>query len=175
MKYRTIFYMLAIALVAPAVLATAEEKGSSASSAQFESLKKLAGDWVEMGKDGKPSDQLAASIRVTAAGSVVQETLFPGTPHEMVTMYHLDGSNLVLTHYCILGNQPTMRAEPAGDPTRLVFKFVSAGNIKSDAEHHMDHATLTILGDDHYRAQWISCKDGKPCHTADLDFVRRQK
>lgn len=175
MRYRTMSCMLALALIAPAVGAMAEEKTSSATTAQFEALKKLAGDWVELGKNGKPGDQIASSIRVTAAGSVVQETLFPGTPHEMVTMYHLDGPNVVLTHYCILGNQPTMRAEPGKDASRLVFKFVSAGNLKSDAEHHMDHATLTLVDDDHYRAEWISCQDGKPCHTANLDFVRKQK
>ena len=36
---------------------------------------------------------------------------FPGTGHAMTTVYHLDGRDLVLTHYCMGGNQPRMRAK----------------------------------------------------------------
>jgi hypothetical protein len=38
--------------------------------------------------------------RVTGAGSAVVETLFPGTPHEMVTVYHARKGVLCMTHYC---------------------------------------------------------------------------
>lgn len=175
MRLRNLVYVLMVGLVLPAVAARADEKPASPASAQFDALKKLAGDWVAVGKDGKPTDTLAASIKVTAAGSVVEETLFPGTPHEMVTMYHLDGPGLVLTHYCVLGNQPTMRAEPSTDASRIVFSFVGASNLKSETDNHMDHATLTILGPDHYRSHWTSCQEGKPCHDVELDFVRKGK
>ena len=43
---------------------------------------------------------------VTAAGTAVMEALFPETDHEMLTVYHLEGNDLVLTHYCAMGNQP---------------------------------------------------------------------
>jgi hypothetical protein len=102
MRYRTIAWMLPIALFAVAAAARGDEKTTSADAGRFEALKKLAGDWVEIGKDDKPTDKVVSSVRVTAAGSVVQETLFPDTAHEMVTMYHLDGADLVLTHYCAL-------------------------------------------------------------------------
>jgi hypothetical protein len=166
--------MLLIAFFAFAATARADEKTTSAANARFETLKRLAGDWVEVGKDGKPTDKLVSSIRTTAAGSVVQETLFPDTDHEMVTMYHLDGGNVVLTHFCILGNQPRMRAEP-GESKKLVFRFIGGTNLKSEDEHHMNQATLTILGDDHFQAEWVSCKDGKACHTAQFDLVRKPK
>src|SRR5438105_3520584 len=73
-------------------------------SAAFEKLKKLAGTWVAADKDGKPTDQVVSVIKVTAGGSTVHETLFPGQPHEMVSVYHLDKGELVMTHYCALGN-----------------------------------------------------------------------
>src|SRR5579883_3440161 len=105
--------MSLITLVAGSGLARANESaGNPAGAAGFESLKKLAGDWVQIGKDGKPAGPVVSSIRVTSAGTAVEETLFPGTAHEMVTMYHLDGGELVLTHYCALGNQPHMRLTP---------------------------------------------------------------
>jgi hypothetical protein len=155
--------------------AQADDKAGSVNARRFAGLKKLAGDWVEVGKDGKPTDKLVSSIRLTAAGSVVQETLFPGTDHEMVTMYHLDGSDLVLTHYCILGNQPRMRVEQGGSPTELAFKFVSSTNLKSDDERHMNEATLTLVDDDHFRARWLSCEEGKECHRVEFNLVRKPK
>jgi hypothetical protein len=165
--------MLMIALSSLSVTANAAEK-TSANAARLEALKKLAGNWVEVGKDGKAADNVVSSIRVTSRGSVVQETLFPGSDHEMVTMYYLDGADLVLTHYCALGNQPRMRAEPANETNRLVFKFIGGGNLKSEDEMHMHAATLTLISDDHFKSEWTACKDGKPCHQASFDLVRKR-
>lgn len=175
MKFRTLLGAMAVVLLASSAAATAEQASTSVNSARFETLKKLAGEWVEIAKDGKPGDKIASSIRVTAGGSAVHETLFPGTPHEMVTLYHLDGPDLVLTHYCILGNQPRMRAEPGKEPNQIAFKFTGGGNLKSDDEHHMHQLTLTILSDDHFRADWVSCQNGKECELVHLDLVRKQK
>ena len=47
-------------------------------------MKKLAGTWLAADKDGKPTDQVVSIIKVTAGGSVVHETLFPGQPHEII-------------------------------------------------------------------------------------------
>jgi hypothetical protein len=135
----------------------------------------LAGDWVAIGKDGKPTDQVVSSIRVTAAGTAIQETLFPGSAHEMVTMYYMDGADLVLTHYCAMGNQPRMRAEPGKDVNRIVFNFIGGTNLKSDDEQHMHQAAFTIEGKDRFKAEWVACKDGKPCHQVSFDLVRNQK
>jgi len=73
-------------------------------------FKALAGDWVAA-EDGEMfhKGDLVARYGVTAAGSAVVETVFPGSPHEMVTVYHADGTDLVLTHYCMEGNAPRMR------------------------------------------------------------------
>src|SRR5687767_10130795 len=78
----------------------------------LEKMKKLAGTWVAADKDGKPTDQVVSIIKVTAGGSAVHETLFPGQPHEMISVYTADGPDLVMTHYCVLGNQPRMKADP---------------------------------------------------------------
>jgi hypothetical protein len=175
MKRRTVSWLLAIALCAVAARVHAEDKAKTANSQGFEAIKKLAGDWVEVGKDGKPTDKVVRTFRVTAGGSVVQETMMPGTDHEMVTMYHLDGPDLILTHYCTLGNQPRMRAEPGKDPNQLVFKFVSAGNLKSDGAMHMREANFTFIDNDHFKNEWTACENGKPCHKANFDLVRKAK
>jgi hypothetical protein len=167
--------MVVIALLPFAQSTRADDKASGASAQRFEALKSLAGDWVEIGKDGQPTDKVVSSIRVTSGGNTVQETMFPGSDHEMVTMYHLDGADLVLTHYCMLGNQPRMRAEQGGDTNKIVFKFTGATNLKSNDDQHMHQATLTIAGPDHFKSEWVSCKDGKACHQVGFDLVRKQK
>jgi hypothetical protein len=175
MKFRTVSCVLVVSIMALHGPARSDEKVGSASSQRFELLKKLAGDWVKADKDGKPTDTVVSSIRVTSAGTAVEETLFPGSDHEMVTMYHLDGDELILTHYCSLGNQPRLKAEAGGDPNRILFKFAGATNLKSDDEMHIHQATFTLDGADHFQAEWVANKDGKPCHQETLDLVRKPK
>ena len=71
-------------------------------------LKTLAGEWRgTMGQRGK-GEETTVTYRLIANNSALAETLFPGTPHEMITVYHLDSDKLLLTHYCTAGNQPTL-------------------------------------------------------------------
>src|SRR3989304_768334 len=70
----------------------------------------------------------ALIAKSTDGGSAILETLFPGTPHEMVSVYYDDGGKLGMTHYCMLGNQPQMTLKKA-DGNRIDLVFVSGGNI----------------------------------------------
>ncbi|HEX7379825.1 MAG TPA: hypothetical protein VF278_22055 [Pirellulales bacterium] len=175
MKSLTARTIVSTTLLALATAAQADEKSVAGNARRFESLKQLAGQWVEVAKDGKPSDKVVSSIRVTSAGTVVEETLFPGSDHEMVTMYHLDGDDLLLTHYCSLGNQPRLRAEPSDDAKRIIFKFVGATNLKSEDEMHIHQAKFQLDDADHFHAEWTANKDGGECHQVVLDLVRKQK
>ena len=99
--------LLALVIFAASGLALA----SDAATARFDHLKALAGQWTMIGGDGS----VAVTYRVTAGGSAVIETLFPGAAYEMVTVYTIDDGALVLTHYCAEGNQPRMKAVTGGD------------------------------------------------------------
>ena len=123
-------------------------------------LKALAGNWVRVGENGQPSEQVVSTYRVTAAGSAVEEVLFPGTDHEMVTMYHQDGDNLLLTHYCAAGNQPRMKARNGTNPGELVFEFMDATNLRSPADPHMHAGTITIVDADHLRRSGKGTRTG---------------
>ena len=112
-------------------------------------LKKLVGTWVMADKDGKPTDQVVSVIKVIGGGSVVHETLFPGQAHEMVSVYHRDGSDLVMTHYCALGNQPRMKADPKSPKNQLHFEFVGGTNIDPAKDMHMHEGTITFVDEDH--------------------------
>jgi hypothetical protein len=175
MKVRIVSNLLLLGILAIGITAMAADKTAPSASSRFEALKALAGDWVELSADGKPTNKLLSSIRLTSGGTALQETIFPGTDHEMVTMYHVDGSELVLTHYCMLGNQPRMRADAGAEPNRFAFKFIGATNLKSPQEQHMNEATLTILGPDRFQSEWVSCQDGKTCHQVKFDLARKTK
>jgi hypothetical protein len=57
------------------------------SSPNLDTIKKLAGEWVAMDKDGKPTGPVVSRIEVTSGGKAVLETLAPGSDHEMLTIY----------------------------------------------------------------------------------------
>jgi len=135
-------------------------------------VKALAGDWVsaedsEMVKKG----DLVARYAVTAGGSAVVETILPGQAHEMVTVYHAEGPDLVLTHYCMEGNQPRMRAKNA-QGSHFDFAFDGGANIDPKRDRHMHSASLDLVGADEIRSVWTELADGKPVLVVKSHLVR---
>jgi hypothetical protein len=135
----------------------------------LEKMKKLAGTWVAAGPDGKPTDQVVSVVKVTAGGSAVHETLFPGQPHEMLSVYHRDGADLVMTHYCMLGNQPRMKADPNSPSNQIIFRFAGGTNLDVAKDKHMHEGTITFVDDDHIEWSGVAWEGGKPaegtaCH-----------
>jgi len=145
-------------------------------NANFERMKKLAGTWVEADKDGKPTDKVFSVVRVIAGGSAVHETAFPGQPQEMVSVYHLDKGDLVMTHYCVLGNQPRMKADPASPKNQIRFAFAGGSNLDPAKDTHMHEATLTFVDDDHLEIAGVAWVDGKPSenHCGLMKLVRKK-
>jgi hypothetical protein len=147
--------------VVSAAILFADEKAATkppATSPALDALKKLVGEWTAPGPDGKP---MTTRFKLTAGGSVLIETMFPETPQEMVTVYHMDGPDLILTHYCMLGNQPRLKAESTTDTKRVAFKSVGGTNMKM-TDAHMGQATYYLIDQDNYEVEWCSCVDGKP-------------
>jgi len=55
----------------------------------------------------------------------------------MISVYHLDGDRLILTHYCEVGNQPRMQAT-SFDPksNEIDFNFLDATNMPIPTPTH---------------------------------------
>jgi hypothetical protein len=142
----------------------------------LERLKKLAGTWVAADKDGKPTDQVVSVIKVTAGGSAVHETLFPGSDKEMVSVYHRDGADLVMTHFCMLGNQPRMKADPKSPANQICFKFAGGSNLDPAKDKHMHEGTITFVDDDHIEWCGVAWEGGKPIKgmTCGFKLVRKK-
>jgi hypothetical protein len=128
--------------------------------AAFARLKALVGDWEGPGPvpNGPPAK---AEFHLAGNGSALEERLFPGTPHEMITMYYLDGNDLVLTHYCAGANQPHMKLVSGGADGELRFDFAGGTNVDLHTGSHMHTAAFKKLSADHYEAEWAVMKDGK--------------
>jgi hypothetical protein len=142
----------------------------------LERLKSLAGTWVEADKDGKPTDKVVSVVRVTAGGSAVHETLFPGQPQEMVSISHLDKGDLVMTHYCVLGNQPRMKADPAAPKNQIRWVFAGGTNLDPSKDTHMHSATITFVDEDHIEIAGEAWADGKPAENqcGQMKLVRKK-
>jgi hypothetical protein len=138
----------------------------------LEQFKQLAGEWA--GKEVGKGMEVHVKYKVTAGGSAVVETLFPDTDHEMVTVITRDGDDLILTHYCMLGNQPQMKATGKGDGKEIPFKFVKAGNLKSEKEPHMHDTTYTFVDKDTLKTEWTHYQDGKPGGKVVFELKRKK-
>ena len=145
-------------------------------NAALEKMKKLAGTWLLADKDGKPTDQIASIIKVTAGGSAVHETLFPGQAHEMISVYTVDGADLIMTHYCVLGNQPRMKADPKSPANQIVWRFAGGTNLDPKKDKHMHEATLTIVDDDRLEVNGVGWENGAPAKEmcCGLKLVRKK-
>jgi hypothetical protein len=168
-----------MALPALAILAwamapvAADDKKEASKNTAFEQFKKLAGEWVGKEK-GKDDQEIHVKYKVTAGGSAVVETIFPGTKHEMVTVIHPDGDDLLLTHYCMLGNQPHMKASANGAGNKVEFKFVKATNLKSPKDMHMHDVTFTFVDKDNLRTEWTHFRGGQSTGTVVFELKRKQ-
>lgn len=141
-------------------------------NAKLDKLKALQGDWTGKAADGDQTIDALVTYRVVSNGSAVMESLFPGTPHEMITMYTPDGEDLMLTHYCSMGNQPRMRTTPASKGDTLAFDFVDGGNMKSVKDAHMHSATIKFVDADHITAEWMMYVDGKSTGAHKMELAR---
>ncbi len=145
---------------------------ASPAAAAFEKLKALAGEWKGKGKHGEEAMDVTVRYALTAGGSAVVETEFPGTEHEMTTVYTMDGDAIALTHYCMLGNQPRMLAKPAADAKTLKFECVSVGNSASADAPAMRSLVLNFDGADRVRQEWGMHEKGACISTAVFDLER---
>ncbi|HXX35999.1 MAG TPA: hypothetical protein VEM15_16135 [Thermodesulfobacteriota bacterium] len=140
-------------------------------SKEYERMKGLVGAWegtFNMGKEGQP---IRVEYRLTAGGSAIVETLFPGTPEEMISVYHDSNGELSMTHYCMLQNQPHMKLLGVG-ADRLDFTFSGGSNIDPKKDAHMHALTILFVDKDHIVQNWSYFEGGKEKSITRLDLSR---
>src|SRR5262245_18094678 len=97
-------YFFALGLV----LSMAGPSDGNGNTAAFDRLKTLVGEWEATG-DAAPAH---LTYELVAGGTALLEREREANRPTMLTLYHRDGDRLLLTHYCMAGNQPRMQARP---------------------------------------------------------------
>jgi hypothetical protein len=155
MKTRYVCILTVLCLNA---IGVSEERPDSGAAA-FAQIRALAGEWTGSFEwTGGRTDKgiMNATYYVTGNGSAMVENLTVDGVPSMTSVYHLDGADLRMTHYCGAKNQPRLKASRI-DAARgiLDFSFVDATNLTSPDAPHVygletrflttDHITLTFL------------------------------
>lgn len=164
---------LGLMLTVPPALAADEEFDAKTA---FARLKTLDGEWKVSDADKNTEvkrPDAKVIYKVTAAATTVMETQFPGTGHEMVTMYHLDGKQLVATHYCAAGNQPRLKLDlKASKPDRLLFVFDGGTNLDAGKDMHIHGILIKFLEGGKVESEWEGYMDGKKADTTVFPMTR---
>jgi hypothetical protein len=169
-KLLVVLWILSVSMWAMAGDAAKPAKSDAAQ--MFERLKALEGEWES---DSPGLGKVRAVYKVVGGGSAVEEHFsgekIPGG--EMITLYHLDGDRLVLTHYCAAANQPRMvakRIDPANG--EVDFVFLDATNLSSPNAGHMRNARIQLVDANHFNSQWEFFQDGKLKNTESDKYTR---
>ncbi|HEY3174500.1 MAG TPA: hypothetical protein VGK94_01930 [Candidatus Polarisedimenticolia bacterium] len=160
-------FAIACAVIVVTASAPAAAAATGPAAAGFDKLKSLVGTWEGKSPEG---EAVTVTYSLIAGGNTLMEQLSHGN---MVTMYHVDGDSLLLTHYCMANNEPRMRAKGlSADGKRLEFKFVDAANLAKPTDMHMHSLTLTFQDADHVTQEWVNSTEGKE-QPASFPLTRR--
>jgi hypothetical protein len=94
----------------------------------------------------------------------------------MVSVYYRDGAYLVMTHFCMLGNQPRMKADPKSPANQICFNFAGGSNLDPAKDKHMHEGTITFVDADHIEWSGVCWEGGKPAKgpACNMKLVRKK-
>ena len=141
-------------------LAALSAAAQSTPQKTFDQMKSLNGVWQGKTSQGMP---VQVSYRVTSGGSaVMSEIQTDKHGHEdMISMIHMDGDRLLLTHYCASGNQPRMVASASPDGKTITFDFLDVTNLSSPDAVHMNRVVISFIDANHHIEEWHAIGQGK--------------
>jgi hypothetical protein len=172
MKTSAACLLLFLTVAAAAAPRTPPPPTAQEAKALYQALTRLSGRWASKSTKGWTE---TSTFEVIAKGSaVVNRSRFEGEPNDgMLTVFHLDGGRLLLTHYCEARNQPTLVASKIGNGGKHVeFTFVSATGLRSPDAGHMHSMVLDLVDGDHFRSRWSWFAAGSEQWFEDVESVR---
>lgn len=119
----------------------------------LEEIKSLAGDWAGTAEwTGARSGAypMNASYYVTGNGSALVENLIAEGSPVMTSVYHLDGADLRMTHFCGAQNQPRFKANQMDLASGVInFAFVDITNLRSPDAPHVHGMEMRLIDPNH--------------------------
>jgi hypothetical protein len=167
MKQRTLATIILVG-VAMTMSGRAAGTGGDDSTAAFDRLKTLVGEW----KSDVASGEASLSYELIAGGTALIERESGAGRPTMMTMYYRDGDRLLLTHYCMAGNQPRMQARYNRAKNEIAFDFVDATNLTSPDATHMHNVTVRFVGDNQIETAWQLYQKGKAAGVERARYTR---
>jgi len=155
--------------LAAAMYAAGPKSESTNDAAAFARLKTLAGEWEADTRMGKAH----LSYEVIAGGTALVEKETAEQMPAMLTVYHLDGERLLLTHYCMAGNQPRMQVKAFNPESGEVqFQFLDATNLTGTGAGHMHNATFRVVDNNHLATEWEFYENGQKKFSETAQYTR---
>jgi hypothetical protein len=127
----------------------------------FAVLKQLAGEWTGT-YDNEP---VTLRYEVTAAGSTLVETSYPGGEEEELTLIWMDGDTLVAQHFCTFGNQPRYRFKEANQPGMVSLSFDGGTSLDVSKDSHAHAIEFRLVSEDRFEARYRFWEDGMETET----------
>ena len=141
------------------LLVAAPLAANSKSSAAFEQLTSLVGQW----KGVQDGIDVTLTYTLTANDSTLMEEFRPATGPVMLTMFTVDGDRLLATHYCAAKNQPQMATAPIVDSAAKAFAFslVRVTGLTSPGAWHNTGLEMVLEDKDHLTQNYTWAYEGK--------------
>jgi hypothetical protein len=149
--------LCATAVVSLLVTSTAVLAQSSAQKT-LDRFKSMVGTWQGKSPSGGTSE---VTYQLAAGGTAVMADMHMAD-EDMVSMYYVDGDQLLMTHFCPSNNQPRMKAVISPDLNTVTFDFLDATNLPGPQTGHMHRAVFLFSSDpNHYSEEWTWKQEGK--------------
>lgn len=120
-------------------------------------MKTLAGPWEGVSSSGRSS---RVAYRVSAGDSVLVETWTQARGREALTIYHLDGAELLATHDCPKGNQVRLRWTGGSLSEGMRFEFLDGTNLQVEGQAHQHAVWLKRIDADSFQRGETYVKNG---------------
>ena len=128
-------------------------------------LQGLTGNWegtFEWSGARTASGKMNATYYSTGNGSAIVENLIVDGAPMMTSVYHLDGADLRVTHFCAAQNQPRLRATSLDlDQGLLKFSLVDVTNLRSPDAGYVHGLEVRLLDTNHIRLDFLFEGGGK--------------
>jgi hypothetical protein len=142
--------LFVVASLAFASLCAADE---SAGARALNQLGSLAGNWegtFEWTGARSGTGTMKATYYTTGNGSAVVENLIIQNATVMTSVYHLDGADLRMTHFCGAKNQPRLKARQLDLAKGIIdFDFVDITNLPTPDSPHVRGLEMRLIDPNH--------------------------
>jgi hypothetical protein len=108
-------------------------------------------------------EPIPVEYRIADGGHALQEKLFAGSDHEIVTTYYLEGMELALLHGGAMGKRPHMQLDRKSS-TRDDLHFAWDGratDLDPKKDTHLHEGRVHFVDADTIECEWAQWVDGK--------------